>query len=257
MAKNPSGTRSRSGSQCVHTWVAAVASRPTKPASPQRFQRRPPTFDGRRRSCARCARTAAATWASPVSRTNVDQSVSISAIRPPGRSTRCSSATAAAGSGTHCSVRSDRAASKDASCSSSAAASPSVKRAAHGTPAARIRAARSIRSLPSTPTISPPAPRSGARATAASPGPHPTSMSRCPSRRARCSRSHARRALAAGQLDTASIVATRCDGSAPASTGRVVEVERRIGPHDERCYASSTSWPVPPLPVNARPRWSV
>ncbi len=74
------------------------------------------------------SRTSAASLSSPTSIVNVDQSVSIRETRPPGRTTRTISATAAAGSASHWSVRSDRAASKESSGSSREHASPTVKR---------------------------------------------------------------------------------------------------------------------------------
>ena len=105
------GAGSTSGSQRVQTCVAEVSATTSRPAARTSAPNRRPTCDGRFRSDRTASRTTAATSASPTSICSVDQSVSMSASRPPGRRTRAISATAAAGSASHCKVRSDRTAS--------------------------------------------------------------------------------------------------------------------------------------------------
>ena len=111
--KQPAGAGDTSGSQAAQVCVASVLASGTHPAASTRWCSRRPTLDGRLRSVRIPSWTSAATPSSPTSMVNVDQSVSISEMRPPGRTTRTISATAAAGSASHWSVRSERAASKD------------------------------------------------------------------------------------------------------------------------------------------------
>ena len=142
--KQPSGAGDSSGSQVVQVWVASVLASGTQPAAPTSSCSRRPTFEARWRSVRIPSRTSAESSSSPTSIVNVDQSVSISETRPPGRTTRTISATAAAGSASHWSVRSERTASKESSGSSRARASPTVKRTRQRAARALERATRSI-----------------------------------------------------------------------------------------------------------------
>ncbi len=165
-------------------------------------------FDGRFRSTLMAVRTREARSTSPTSIVSVDQSVSMSEIRPPERSTLAISVTPVSGSAIHCKVRSDRTASKEPLGSSRAQASPTTKRTLQLAAAALAWAMRSISAEASTPTTSPVAPRSSASANAASPRPHPTSRSRSPWTSLNCSRSQPRRHSVAGHCAVASIVLT-------------------------------------------------
>ena len=216
--KHPSGAGVASGSHLVHVCVAVVPASGTRPARATTSCSRRPMFEGRRRSVCIALRTIAAMASSPTSIANDDQSVSMSDTRPPGRTTRAISATAAPGSGSHCRVRSDRTASKESSGSARAAASPTTKRTPHGAALALARASRSISAETSTPTTSPASPRSSARASAASPRPHPTSSRRWPRRRSSSPRSHARSCRVAGHCAVRCIVVTSTGTLGSSST---------------------------------------
>lgn len=159
MEKHPSGAGDTSGFHAVQVWVARVSSRTSKPAAETRSHSRRPMLDGRPRSTRMASRTRAARSSSPMSMRNVDQSVSISEMRPPGRNTRAISATPARGSASHCRVRSDRTASNEQSGSSSARASPTEKRTRHRAASDLASASRSISLEASMPTTSPSSPR--------------------------------------------------------------------------------------------------
>ncbi len=218
MEKQPAGAGLASGFHVSQCCVIAVLSTSSRPAARARSVSRRPTVDARRRGVCIAARTRRRRSSSPTSRSNVDQSVSISASRPPGRSTRAISPTASAGSASHCKVRSDRTASNEPSGSASAKASPVMNRHRHRAERALSRAAATISAETSSPTISPRCPTSAPRAMAASPSPQPTSSNRCPGDRPSVVRSHERSPRVASQRAVASIVASRTDTFGSSST---------------------------------------